>query len=171
MHIDASVTRSRGRIYKRVLLRTSYREGKKVKHKTIANLSHESDETIEAIRLALKNKQDIHKFLTSIEQTPSLRKGPAVAAIYALMHISQQLGITNALGNSQEAKLALWQIFARTIAQGSRLSAVRLASVHATCDLMNLDLFTEDDLYINLDWLSENQEKIEKRLFNAKQAS
>ena len=66
MHIDTSITRSRGKVYKRVLLRTSYREGEKVKHKTIANLSHESDETIEAIRLALKNKQDIHKFLTSM---------------------------------------------------------------------------------------------------------
>jgi hypothetical protein len=31
MHIDISVTRSRGKVYKRVLLRTSYREGKKVK--------------------------------------------------------------------------------------------------------------------------------------------
>jgi transposase len=171
MHLDTAFIRTRGKVYKRVLLRTSYREGKKVKHKTIANLSQQSEETIEAIRLALKNKQDIHKFLASIEDAPSLKKGPAIAAIYVLMHAAQQLGITNALGNSLEGKLALWQVLARVIAQGSRLSAVRLASTHATCDLMNLESFNEDDLYRNLDWLSDNQEKFEKKLFNEKTAS
>lgn len=171
MHLDIAFIRTRGKVYKRVLLRTSYREGKKVKHKTIANLSRQSEETIEAIRFALKNKQDIHKFLVSIEETPSLKKGPAVAAIYALMHIARQLGITSALGNTIEGRLALWQVFARVIAQGSRLSAVRLASTHATCDLLNVESFNEDNLYNNLDWLSDNQEKIEKKLFSAKMAS
>jgi transposase len=171
MHLDTAFIRTRGKVYKRVLLRTSYREGKKVKHKTIANLSHEPDETIEAIRLALKNKRDINKLLTLTGEAPTLKKGPAIGAIYALMHIAQKLAITNTLGNSQQGKLALWQIFARTIAQGSRLSAVRLAGTHAACDLMNIGSFTEDDLYTNLDWLSENQEKIEKKLFKAKQTS
>ena len=65
MYIDIAFTRSRGKIYKRVLLRTSYREGKKVKHKTIANLSDQSDETIEAIRVALANKKDINNLLVN----------------------------------------------------------------------------------------------------------
>jgi len=45
------------------------------------------------------------------------------------------------------------------------LSAVRLAGVHAACDLLGLKSFNEDDLYANLDWLAENQAKIENRLF------
>jgi transposase len=104
-------------------------------------------------------------------EAPSMKKGPAIAAVYSLMQIAQRLGITDALGNTREGKLALWQVFARTITQGSRLSAVRLAITHAACDLMNMGSFTEDDLYSNLDWLSENQEKIEKKLFKAKQES
>jgi hypothetical protein len=151
MHIDISFTRSRGKVYRRVLLRTSYREGSKVKHQTIANLSHESDETIEAIRIALKNKDDINTFLTAVAETPSLTKGLSIGAVYVLMKIADRLSITKALGNTREGKLALWQIFARVIAQGSRLSAVRLAAGHAVFDLLKLEKFNEEDLYSNLD--------------------
>jgi transposase len=168
MHIDISFTRSRGRVYRRVLLRTSYREGKKVKHKTIANLSQESEETIEAIRAALKNKKEINKFLTAIESTPKLVKGLSIGAVYVLMEVAKRLSITASLGNTWNGKLALWQIFARVIAQGSRLSAVRLSAGHAIFDLLKLEAFTEDDLYNNLDWLSEHQSMIEKKLFKAK---
>jgi len=40
-------------------LREGHREGGKVKHRTLANLSHCSDEEIEAIRIALKGKKQI----------------------------------------------------------------------------------------------------------------
>ncbi|MGH8646193.1 MAG: IS1634 family transposase [Gammaproteobacteria bacterium] len=54
---------------------------------------------------------------------------------------------------------------ARVLDQGSRLSAVRLASLHAACDVLGLDSFDEDDLYANLDWLDAQQADIEQRLF------
>ena len=169
MYVDISFTKSRGKVYKRVLLRTSYREGSKVKHRTLANLSHESDETIEAIRAALKNKDRINKFLAAVAETPTLAKGLSIGAVYVLMEVSQHLSITKSLGNTREGKLALWQVFARVIAQGSRLSAVRLAAQHAVFDLLKLETFTEDDLYDNLDWLSVNQAQIESKIFKAKQ--
>jgi transposase len=171
MYIDTSVTKSSGNVYKRVLLRTSYREGKKIKHKTIANLSQESEETIEAIKIALKNKEDINKFLTSTADAPKLVKGLSVGAVYVLMEVAKRLSIATSLGNTYDGKLALWQIFARIIAQGSRLSAVRLSAGHAIFDLLKLEAFTEDDLYNNLDWLSARQSEIEKKLFQAKLAS
>ena len=65
----------------------------------------------------------------------------------------------------QDGKRALWQVFARVLEQGSRLSAVRLANAHAACDILELDVFDEDDLYDNLQWLAEHQEQIEDRLF------
>ena len=53
--------------------------------------------------------------------------------------------------------------------QGSRLSAVRAASLHAVMEVLNLDrTFDENDLYRNLTWLSKNQEKIEKYSFQTK---
>lgn len=169
MHIDISSINKSGKIYKRVLLRTSYREGKKVKHKTIANLSQESEETIEAIRFALKNKNNINKFLTNALDSPGIRNGPSVGAIYVLLEISKRLSLTKALGTTREGNLALWQVFARIIDQGSRLSAIRLAGRHAVCDILKLETFTEDDLYSNLEWLSLNQSKIEQKLFKNKQ--
>ncbi len=50
MHIDGVPNRTSRPTY---LLRESYREGKKVRKRTIANLSALSDEQIEAIRAVL----------------------------------------------------------------------------------------------------------------------
>jgi transposase len=129
-----------------------------------ANLSQCSDAEIEAIKLALKHKNDLTQLLNLKENLQS-RQGLSVGAIILLKSMAEKLHIGKALGKSRMGKLALWQIMARIIDQGSRLSAVRLATQHAVCDLLNLDSFTEDDLYENLDWLCERQQKIEDQLF------
>ena len=56
MYLDACKVRSGNKVYTRVLLRESYREDGKVKHRTIANLSKCSDQEIAAIRLACRAK-------------------------------------------------------------------------------------------------------------------
>jgi transposase len=79
---------------------------------------------------------------------------------------ARRLGLDQALGGGFAGQLALWQVVARVLEQGSRLSAVRLAQVHAACDVLGIRRgFDENDLYTNLTWLSEHQEAIEKRLF------
>jgi len=76
------------------------------------------------------------------------------------------LGITAALGPTREGKLALWQVIARVIDQGSRLSAVRLAGTDAAAELLELEPFHEEHLYANLDWLQTQQVVIEQKLFH-----
>lgn len=164
MHIDTSTVTVKGKSYTRVLLRESFREDGKVKHRTIANLSHCSDEEIQAMRLALRHKADLTQ-LGNLESDLTVEQGPSVGAVLTLQCVAQRLGISDALGSSREGRLALWQVLARVIDQGSRLSAVRLADRHAACDVLKLDRFDEDDLYENLDWLTENQTSIEDRLF------
>lgn len=163
MHVDSAKTTRNGKTYHRHLLRESYREAGKVKHRTIANLSRCSNEEIEAIRLALRHKGDLEAL---VKQRPALvlRQGLAVGALWTLFDMARQLGIERALGDTRQGRLALWQVIARVIHQGSRLSAVRLAGVHAACDVLGLDAFNEEDLYGNLDWLCEHQEAIEKHL-------
>jgi len=163
MHVDSSKTTRNGKTYHRHLLRESYREAGKVKHRTIANLSRCSNEEIEAIRLALRHKGDLEAL---VKQRPALvlRQGLSVGALWTLFDMARQLGIERALGDTRQGRLALWQVIARVIHQGSRLSAVRLAGVHAACDVLGLDAFNEEDLYGNLDWLCEHQEAIEKHL-------
>ena len=165
MYVDISKTKGpKGKIYKRVLLRDSYRENGKVKHHTIANLSSCSEEEVKAIKLALQHKNDL-VHLRSLNESLTIHEGLSVGAVWLLYDLARQLGISQALGSSREGKLALWQIIARVIDQGSRLSAVRLAQTHAACDILDLEDFNEDDLYKNLDWLCLNQQKIENRLF------
>jgi len=164
MFVDSCTYAANGKKYTRHLLRESYRQRGKVCHRTLANLTHCSDEEIQAIKLALKHKADLHQ-LGNINQDIDIRQGLSVGAVWTLWQVAQRIGLVKALGCSQHAKQALWQVFARVIEQGSRLSAVRLANAHAACDVLELEAFNEDDLYGNLDWLAQQQERIEDRLF------
>ena len=64
MYVDLCKYKRGNKTYKRVLLK----EGGKVKHRTLANLSHCSGEEIEAIRIALKGKKQILYGLLTDEQ-------------------------------------------------------------------------------------------------------
>ena len=59
MYLDRCKISVRGKTYHRVLLRQSFRENGKVKHRTIANLSPCSELEIQAIELAFKHKKDL----------------------------------------------------------------------------------------------------------------
>src|ERR1700723_1016089 len=167
MYLDTCKVRSGNKVYTRVLLRESYRQDGKVKHRTIANLSKCSEQEIAAIKLALQHKHDLAAFRENAQLNPNftLRQGLSIGAVAVLEALARELGLVKALGTDREGKLALWQVIARVIDQGSRLSAVRLAQTHACCDLLNLDAFNEDDLYSNLAWLTEHQPRTETRLF------
>lgn len=145
-------------------MRESYRKEGKVKHRTIANLSPCSPEEIEAIRLALRHKQDLTE-LVSLKDDLRIEQGLSVGAVFTVFDVARRLGVVDALGPTRAGKLGLWQVIARVIDQGSGLSAVWLAGSHAACDILNLGKFNEDNLYDNLDWLCENQAKIEDYLF------
>jgi transposase len=165
MYVDScTYTASNGKKHTRHLLRESYRQDGKVRHRTLANLTHCSCQEVQAIKLALKHKANLHQ-LGNVNQDVDVQQGLAVGAVWTLWQVAQRIGLVKALGSSQHAKQALWQVFARVMEQGSRLSAVRLANAHAACDVLELNAFNEDDLYRNLDWLAEQQERIEDRLF------
>lgn len=150
--------------YIRHLIRESYRQDGKVKHRTVGNLSNCTDKQIQAIKWALRFGGEVPPKAARLPEFV-IRQGLSIGAVAVLHPISRTLGMEKALGLSQEGKLALWQVMARIMDQGSRLSAVRLAGAHAVCDVLNLEGFCEDDLYRNLDWLSENQQAIEQALF------
>ncbi len=164
MFVEEIKSKQNGKIYKTYLLRETFRQDGKVKHRTIANISSCSQKEIKAIRLALRFKDDLAN-LKSLSKSMEFIQGSSVGAVWLLFDIAKQLGIVRALGSSDQARLALWQILARIIDQGSRLSAVRLARTHAACDILDLKAFNEDDLYLNLDWLCDHQHQVENRLF------
>jgi Transposase DDE domain len=163
MYVDTSRITRGGKTYTRHLLRESYRAHGKVLHRTIANVSHCSEAEIAALRLALRHKEDL-EHLGTIQDAITLKQGLSFGAVWTVYHVARRLGIEQALGTTRAGKLALWQVMARVIDQGSRLAAVRLAMSHAACDVLGLDTFDEDTLYANLDWLAGAQAAIEDRL-------
>jgi len=155
---------SNGKTYTSIYLRESYRDGDHVRKRDIANLTHCDPKEIAAIELALKFKGNLAA-LGSLDKV-QLSQGPSVGAVWVIVETARRLGLDQALGGGFAGQLALWQVVARVLEQGSRLSAVRLAQVHAACDVLGIRRgFDENDLYTNLTWLSEHQEAIEKRLF------
>jgi len=171
MHIHRVKSKQGNRVYEQILLRESYREpGAKrsaVKKRTLINLTKYSPEVVAAIELALKHKNDLST-LTSIKEV-KLEQGLSVGGVFAVFAVAKRLGIQKALGTHQAGKLALWQVIARVLSQGSRLSAVRLAKTFAACEVVGFTRgFCEDQLYENLTWLAENQQEIEKRLFTSR---
>lgn len=165
MYITEVISPSKtGKTYRSILLRESYRENGKVKNRTLANLSRCKPQDIAAIKLALEHKDDL-TVLTSIGDSVELQEGSSIGAVWTVYQTARRLGLQEALGTSFHGKLALWQVIARVMEQGSRLSAVRLARIHAACDILQMQRgFDENDLYDNLKWLAEHQEKIEQRL-------
>jgi hypothetical protein len=168
MHVArASWPSANGKVYESVYLRESYRVGPHVRKRNIANLTHCDPKEVAAIELALQFKGDLAA-LGALHQI-QLRQGPSVGALWTVYEVAGRLGLPAALGSGFASQLALWQVLARVLEQGSRLSAVRLAQVHAACDVLSIRRgFDENDLYANLSWLSQQQAAIEQRLFAAR---
>lgn len=168
MHIIRSKFKAKsGKVYETVLLRESYREGSKVKKRTIANLTSCSEEEIAAIKLALIHKGNLSDL--KFNNIPNIKEGLSVGGVWIVYEMAQRIGIIDALGNNQQGQLALWQIIARVLEQGSRLSAVRLGKTYALASTIGLNKgFDEDDLYENLSWLCQNQAQIEDKIFISK---
>lgn len=169
--VKNTLRRPSGKVYHSILLRESYREGGKVKKRTIANLSSCTDEEIQAIEWALKNKGNIGSIPLAVSKF-DLIQGKSIGAIYVLHALAKRLGLVTALGTSFHGKLALWLIFSRILEQGSRLSATRLHAIYDIASVIGLKRgFDENNLYDCLHWLDENQERIENKLFEQNKKS
>ena len=114
MHIDDQTYKSNGKTYRRVLLRNSYRVNGKVRHDTIASLCKCTDTEINAIKLALKHKDNLAE-LINVRESLKSEQGLSVGAAWLLSQIAKKLGITKILGNSKQAKLVLLLIIATLI--------------------------------------------------------
>jgi len=152
--------KTKNKSYTAVYLAESYRENGTVKHRHISNLSQWPDELIENFEKLLKGQQ-----ITSIHDL-QLSGGKSFGAIQVISQVARRLGIKQALGSCRQAKLALFQIAGRILTQGSRYYlANEWAHLQAIEHIFKLTDFNHNDLYKNLQWLSENQDTIEKHIF------
>ena len=160
MFIQKIHKKTKTKTYTSVVLMENYREGKKVKHRIISNLSKWPDELVAGLDKLLKGQ----KINSVSDLEPSI--GKSFGGILTVLEISKRLGIKQALGNTPNASLALFQIAGRVISQGSRnYLANQWSKGQAVEKIFGLKKITEDQLYSNLVWLSGNQQKIEQKIY------
>jgi Transposase DDE domain len=160
MHVATTRRHYKGKTYETHLLRRSYRQDGKVRHETLANLSHLPAAAIELVRRTLKGETFVAA-ADAFQITRSLPHGH-VALIW---QAARQLGLPALLGPpGPERDLALALIVARVIQPGSKLATTRWwADTTLAADLGVADAST-DEVYGAMDWLGGRQDQIERQL-------
>src|SRR5271166_2795938 len=145
-----------------VLLRESYRDGGKVKTRTLANLTDWPDAKVGALRRVLKGETAVvSKDAIRIER--SLPHGH----VAAVLGMARKLGLDRLLPGKPErlARLALAMIVARVIEPAAKLATARQlgedTAAHSLGAVLGLGDVDEDELYAALDLLGEAQPRIE----------
>ena len=158
MHIDVVPNRKSRPAY---LLRESYRDGDKVRKRTLANLSSLSDEQLAAIRAVLKGQRlcPVDALFDVVDSRPH---GHVDAVSVAM----SRLGLPALLGSrpSRERSLVLAMLAARILAPHTKLATTRWWHTTTLADDFGVADASEDDLYAAMDWLLERQSAIEKKL-------
>jgi hypothetical protein len=161
MHVAKVVRPYKDRVYTYHFLRQSYREGRRVRHRTLANLSHLPPELIELIRRSLRGE----RFVAAGDALTIVRALPH-GHVAAVLGMARRLGLEALLERrpSPERDLALALVVARVIEPASKLAtAARLADT-TLAGRLGLGDATSDELYRAMDWLLERQERIEAGL-------
>jgi hypothetical protein len=149
-----------------VLLRESYRQHGKVKKRTLANLSKLPGDIVEQLRLLLQGGQAVADFEAALEVVRSLPHGHVAAVLGTVI----KTGLDQIISpeKSRELSLILAMIIARVLDPQSKLATARgLDPETAAASLgavLGLERLNENDLYFAMDWLGEQQERIENVL-------
>jgi hypothetical protein len=156
-HVDRQ---GRRRDYESRYLRRTYRDGGKVKHETLANLSGLPEQAVDAIEAALKG-------------TPLVPTGQAVAITASLPHghvaavhaMAVRLGLPALLGPADRQRdLALALIISRVVAPASKLSTVSWWADTTLGTDLGVAAVSADDVYAAMDWLVARQDAVEAGL-------
>lgn len=158
MHIDVVPNRGSAPA---VLLRESYREGKKVKKRTLANLSSLSSAQVEALRLVLKGQQLVP--VAELFECINSRHHGHVQAVRLAM---QRLGFIDVIASqpSRERDLVCAMIASQILEPDSKLAFTRWWENTTVPDVFGVGMASEDELYSAMDWLLKRQPHIEKKL-------
>ena len=148
-----------------ILLREGWREGGKVKKRTLANLSKWPKAKVDALRRVLKNEPLVGRG----EAFDIVRSRPH-GHVAAVLGTLKRLRLDRIIGpqRSPERDRAVAMIVARVLEPGSKLATARnLAEATAgdsLADTLGLGAVDEDDLYAAMDWLLPRQDRIERAL-------
>lgn len=166
VHIATVTKTHNGKVYTSVLLRRTYREGGKVKHETLGNLSDLPPDVIEYIRGRLNGELDEAAPKGTFQILRSLPHGN----VAAVLQTARNIGLDQLLASRpcRERDLILALVVSRVVSPGSKLSAsVGLKGETAQSTLaedLKLGRVEVHELYAAMDWLLARQKRIENKL-------
>ena len=160
--IRSGYTDKRGqrREYESRYLRHTYRDGGKVRHETLANLSGLPEAMIDSIEAALKGTT----LVPAAQAVTILRSLPHghVAAVHAM---AVKLGLPALLGPAcPERDLALALIISRVVAPASKLSTLTWWDDTTLGADLGAAAASAGRIYAAMDWLEHQQDAIEAKL-------
>jgi transposase len=161
MHVARIVRRYRGKTYATTLLRTSFRHNGKVKHHTLANLSHLPDHLNDVIRRSLKGEA-----FAAAEEVIQTKETVPHGHVQAVLGVIRKLGVDSLIAStpSRQRDLILALIAERLLFPCSKLATTR--HWHSTTLAAELGVAdaNESELYQAMDWLLTRQPAIEQKL-------
>jgi DDE family transposase len=148
-------------VYTSYLLRRSYREGGKVRHENLGNLSHLPIEIIEAIRAMLAGR-----VLVDVDEQFEIVRSLPHGHVAAVLGVLRALDLERLIDRERcrERDLVVAMVCQQVIAPGSKLSATRRLSKTTLGEELDLGEVTEAELLGAMDWLLERQQRIERTL-------
>jgi transposase len=160
-HVAKIERKHGGRTYVSYLLRQSYRSAGKVKHRTLANLSHLPEPLIDLVRRSLRGEV----FVTSHESVRTLSSKPHGHA-EAVSIAFDRLGLDSLLASkpSRQRSLILALIAQRLLFPCSKLASLRHWQTTTLADDLEVSDASSTELYAALDWLGTRQADIERKL-------
>jgi hypothetical protein len=161
MHVAKIDRRHGDRVYTSHLVRRSIRDGKRVRHETVANVSKLPPEAIEALRRALRGEA-----VLSPGERPSIENPLPAGHVEAALAMARRLELARLIERrpSKQRELVLAMVVQRVLCPGSKLSMARALGRSTLAAELGLEGADQDDLYGAMDWLVERQERIEDRL-------
>ena len=161
MHVAVVPSRQRSGEYSSVLVRQSYREGDKVRHRTLANLSKLPPAVVDTVRAMLRGEQ-VGPLAQTFEIVRARPHGDVLAVLGELRH----LGLDKMLAARprRERELSLAMIASRILEPASKLATVRSFERSTLASELGVEDANEDELYSAMDWLVQAQPKVEARL-------
>lgn len=144
-----------------ILLRRAWREGNKIRRRTLANLSDWPAAQIETLRKLLRGET-----LISPSDLFAFERSMPHGHVEAVLGTMRKLGLPALIASkpSRERDLVLAMVAERLVRPCSKLATTRLWHATTLAEELGVGDAEVDDLYAALDWLLARQARIEAKL-------
>ena len=142
------------------LLRRSYREGKRIRHETLGNVSALPAPALEALRASLSGKT-----LVVAGEGLTIPRSLPHGHLAAVATMAKSLGLLELLGPAcKERDIAYGLILSRVVHPRPKLATTKWWADTTLVGDLGLEGVGTDEVYAAMDWLGERQEAIEAAL-------